>query len=228
MGPKGGVSPDGRYAIEHVPPGKWQAWVMSCGSIVEKTIEIDVPETGEVDLGDVVLPGTTTLHGRVVTADGRPADGAAIEYFDTRPMLGTDGVHAVTRADGTFDVDVPIGATGDLCVTKAGCGAVIVQLDGTAAPLDVRLGAACELRVTLHGASGMEPSGSVSAMRSGGAGSIAPSDGVAHPSDGSTSYVFRGLAPGRWVVRVREIDPVIDRDVTLVAGETTSVSIDER
>jgi hypothetical protein len=228
LAPKGGARADGRYAIEHVRPGKCDARIVCCGSIVEKTLTIDVPESGVLELGDVVLDGTTPLKGRVVTPDGRPAGGAAIEYYDRRRLMAEDGVHALTRIDGTFEVDVPVGATGDLCVSKTELGGVMVPLDGKAAWTEIRLQPECRLRVVTRAKSARGWEASFALARPGGTGLwFPPLDGETRSNDAETVEVLRGLAPGKWVVRLFEETPAIEREVTLVAGETTEVVLDE-
>jgi len=226
--PYTGVAPDGRYALDHIAAGRWEARVMCCESIVTKTLTIDVPESGVLDLGDVVLDGTVKLAGRILTPDGRPAGGAEIEYFDARRLEPDDGVHASTRADGTFAVDVPLGATGDLCVRKAGLGGVIVPLDGKAAWTEVRLQPECHVRVVMRAKSDERWDPSLAFARPGGAGLWAARTDARSVRGRDVVEVRRGLAPGKWIVRLDEYDmPPIEREVTLVADETTEVVIDE-
>jgi len=227
--PAHGVREDGAYALDCLPAGKCEAQFVCCGSIVEKTATIDVPESGVLDLGDVVLDGTTTLAGRVVAPDGRPAGGAEINYYDRRRLMDVDGVHAMSRSDGTFAIDVPVGATGDLCVKKSDLGGVMIPLDGKGAWTEARLQPECRLRLVFRAKSprGWEPS-SVALARPGGTGLWCPPlDGERRTLDDGTIEVRRGLAPGKWIVRLHEQTPAIEREVALVAGETTEVVIDE-
>jgi hypothetical protein len=228
LSPGGGAAPDGRYAIEHVRAGRCEARIACCGSITQKTLTIDVPESGVLDLGDVVVDGTTTMKGRVTTPDGRPAGGAELEYFDARRVHPVDGVHALTKPDGTFAFEVPVGATGDLCVSKTELGAVMIPLDGKGAWTEVRLGAECRLRLIFRAKSADVWSPSVALSRPGGTALWCPPlDGDVREGATETIHVCRGLAPGKWSVRLHDEEPAIEREVTLVAGETTELVIDE-
>jgi hypothetical protein len=226
--PSGGVRTDGRYAIEHVRAGRCEARFMTCGCVVEKTLTIDVPESGVLDLGDVVLAGTTTLKGRVVAPDGRPSGGAALEYFDAKRLLPEDGVRATSATDGTFEIDVPVGATGDLCVSKSDLGGVMVPIDGKGAFTEVRLQPECRLRLVFRAKSARSWTPSVALARHGGTGLwCAPLDGEQWTTEAGYVEVRRGLAPGKWVVHLHEETPPIEREVTLVAGETSELVVDE-
>jgi hypothetical protein len=136
-----------------------------------------------------------TLTGRVLTVDGVAAGGAVLEYFDPDGFSPEDGKDALVAPDGTFAIDVPVGAKGELRVAKPGCGAVIVPLDGTNAFRDIRLGAARRLVVHVKPSERTREAAGVRVQRPGG---FAQWDGAAEVEeheDGSSTWDLPGLAP---------------------------------
>ncbi|HEY2739891.1 MAG TPA: carboxypeptidase-like regulatory domain-containing protein, partial [Thermoanaerobaculia bacterium] len=72
------VSPDGRFALAHLPAGQTVLHVRRAGAAQFHRSGVRIPETGTADLGRLVLPAGETLTVRVTDPAGRPLPGAVV------------------------------------------------------------------------------------------------------------------------------------------------------
>ncbi len=99
---------DGRVSVEHVVPGLGMFEVQR-GADREGTFRyVIVPPGGTVDLGDVTLTALEKITGTVVDADGKPANGASVQWTEldcrTFPQPLVDYISSGTEADGKFQL----------------------------------------------------------------------------------------------------------------------------
>lgn len=120
---------DGRFAVEHLLPGRYDLLVAAPGHAPLRVPGVEVPEPpGDGDLGSVVLEPGAEIAGRVVDADGRPLAGVEVRRFARDPLIGRfamgDGGEpstVVTGEDGRFVLaDLQAGAVVDLVLDAPG------------------------------------------------------------------------------------------------------------
>lgn len=113
---QGGISsttgPDGRFTLDRVPPQTYLfgAYPSSGKPYVQDDIRIN--ETGDLDLGDIRLPGPGSVRV-TVTEDGQPVSGLKVEVRAGMGMWGSGSEahpNAETDAAGVAQInDVPAG-----------------------------------------------------------------------------------------------------------------------
>lgn len=137
-----GVPLPGDFPAPHLDAGRYEASV--CGHPRQITVRafapgfaptvagpVLVPADAEEVTLDVTLAAGHTAHGRVLAADGSPAQGVAIEIsrpqnddfnqhcFETSPPRGD--VHAVSGDDGSFAIESLAPGKYTLSAFAAGC-----------------------------------------------------------------------------------------------------------
>lgn len=110
-GAGGKTDDDGRATIEHVPPGigtleSWQRSQEHEG--LQRYIRVEPGAT--LDLGDVTLTAAEKVAGVVVDADGKPVNGASVQWTEldcrTFPQSLVDNRSSVADAEGKFQLGV--------------------------------------------------------------------------------------------------------------------------
>ena len=116
---------EGRFAIEHVVPGRYDLWVAAAGHAPLRVPGVEVPAPPEAgDLGSVSLQPGAEVAGRVRDADGAAIAGAEVRgvYRDAFSWGGEDEPPTTkTGADGRFVLaDLAPGQRLDLLVGAEG------------------------------------------------------------------------------------------------------------
>jgi hypothetical protein len=203
----------GRFAIAGLEPGEYRASAIATG-FAEGSERVEVPAGKEVVLE---LPQASFIEGYVMTADGKPAAGAAVVAAGGRePVVGaatetgsfslevsprTWNVSA-KRGDETGRADSPVvvaaGATAKGVRITLGAGASIAGVVVTAAAQAPVPGA--QIAVSPHGADG--------------------ASGMA-TSDASGAFTVKGLAPGSYdaVVSAQGFTDAAYSGLTVEAGQ---------
>jgi hypothetical protein len=91
---------DGRFRIEHVPPGAFVLGVMAQG-FAGRRVEVEVAGR-DVDAGDVVLETGLAIRGRLRTRGGEAVADAALRAFQPRADRGGNPSDTRSEADGSF------------------------------------------------------------------------------------------------------------------------------
>jgi len=113
----GEVDEDGRYAIEHVPPGTYGVEAFGDGCLVSRLANIEVRALVVSEGNDLVLEPAPTLSGRVLDEDGAPIEGARVGGW---PVGGGTGAGSKTDADGRFTIHLPQDEPYSLGAKKSG------------------------------------------------------------------------------------------------------------
>jgi hypothetical protein len=110
---------DGRFWLEHVPPGS-HVLIASTKGLVPTHREAEVGAfSPTLDLGDVVFEAGATIRGRVRDMTGKPIPGARV--FAPLPET-PKGAEATTEKNGRFVLAIPEPGRYHLRVTAAGYG----------------------------------------------------------------------------------------------------------
>ncbi|HEX6814017.1 MAG TPA: carboxypeptidase regulatory-like domain-containing protein [Planctomycetota bacterium] len=108
-GTGGKTGDDGRVVIEHVLPGIGMLQSHQRSQELEGLFRyVRVPSGGTVDLGDVTLTAAQKITGVVVDGDGKPVNGASVQWteLDCRsfPQALVDNRSALADANGKFEL----------------------------------------------------------------------------------------------------------------------------
>ncbi len=103
-------APDGRFALEDVPAGKWQVVVTAKGYQVGRAAGVVVEEATTTDGVEIRVPPGSTLKGRVTdarTGKGVPEARVGVRSETGAPAGGAfgPGSDIVTDVDGRFEVE---------------------------------------------------------------------------------------------------------------------------
>jgi len=202
------TGPDGVYRLDGAPAGRV---VVSAGfddDVPLVRLEADVRAGGTTDLGTLVLKAPRALSGRVTDASGRPIGGA------TWTAVGDDfEARGFSRSDGSFRVVVPSWFQGRVMTEKPGYGTVHRPM---ADALELRMPVEGKVRLEVRFPS-RSPGGWSFAVRD-------PTTGFRWRVHGQniegTTYIVRGLPPGRLVLIVETLLKAGETEVVVVAGET--------
>src|SRR5579864_87073 len=99
------LAPDGSYRLE----------VQGEEFLSEKTALKEMPKSGALDFGTVVLRRMTPLAGQVLDSNGKPVGGARVTHSDARLRA-----QATTDDSGKFELKAAFAAPGFLFIEKAG------------------------------------------------------------------------------------------------------------
>ncbi len=91
----------GRLILAGLQQGSYRVRFMARGYQPAERSEVAVPETGEVDLGEVTLENGLEISGVVLKSDGSPASGAFV-HARGKGVKGSEGVS--TDPDGSFTI----------------------------------------------------------------------------------------------------------------------------
>ncbi|HEX5051279.1 MAG TPA: carboxypeptidase-like regulatory domain-containing protein [Planctomycetota bacterium] len=104
----GKTGEDGRTVIERVLPGLGCLELMQSKEHESLWRYVRVPSGGVADLGDVTLSAMVKITGVVVDADGKPANGAEVQWTEldcrTFPQPLVSRRSASAEADGKFEL----------------------------------------------------------------------------------------------------------------------------
>jgi protocatechuate 3,4-dioxygenase beta subunit len=100
----------GRFVLGDVPPGRVQVEVLYASSVPFRARAVTLAPGARIDVGTLRVRGAVPVPGRVVDPDGRPISGARVAVFapDAPSNSGSD-LYAITGADGTFSLPLPVG-----------------------------------------------------------------------------------------------------------------------
>jgi protocatechuate 3,4-dioxygenase beta subunit len=114
---EGRTGPDGRFAIDQLPPDTYDMSVEAPGFAGTTVPGIEIPGgTGSVDLGSLALTAAAALEGSVIDSEGSPVEGAEIRVGSTDPLTAFvearrretggegDEPDAVSAGDGWFRI----------------------------------------------------------------------------------------------------------------------------
>jgi len=103
---------DGRFALEGVEAGMQRIGARASGYAPYERENVQVPSSGQLDLGELVLGPGAILSGRVVDERGAAIEGARIRMPD-QDMIGFGPEPeplALSAADGSFQIEtMPLG-----------------------------------------------------------------------------------------------------------------------
>jgi hypothetical protein len=112
---------DGRFVLEHLPPGVFPVAVSGSGFASRALGEVKLEADRTKDLGEILVDRGRRVVGRVVDADGRPVE-AALVVFGT--SLGGDGSRLYSPDLMDEDVNLRLARSdGDGRFELAGIGA---------------------------------------------------------------------------------------------------------
>ncbi|HEX6202470.1 MAG TPA: carboxypeptidase-like regulatory domain-containing protein, partial [Thermoanaerobaculia bacterium] len=126
---RGTTDADGRFAVEHLLPGRYDLLVTASGHAPLRVPGVEVPAPPEDgDLGTVSLEPGAEITGRVVDAEGRPLAGVEIRRFERDALYGRlalpgadEAAPLTTAEDGRFVIaDLAAGAVVDLMFDAPG------------------------------------------------------------------------------------------------------------
>jgi hypothetical protein len=208
--------PDGVYRVDDVAAGRALVLASREEPPERARAEAEVRPGEVTDLGTLVLVCVRELSGMVTDLAGRPVGGARITARGEVNEAGT-----FSRSDGSFRVAVTPWFEGRVMAAKAGYGvAHAAAADGAlrlALPeegrvrLEVRIPTDRREPWTIH-------------VRD-------PETGFLFPPAGwqrieGTTYLVRGLPPGRVALVVSRLPKSYEAEVVVVPGETAEAVID--
>ena len=216
----GAAGDDGRFRIDHVPPGAWTLAATAPGFAGQR-VELEVGGRDPlVDAGDVVLERGLAIQGRVRTAAGAPVPGASIGAYDDE----ANEAAARSDDDGSFVLAGLRPNPYELEVRATGFATLRKQLSPGPEPVDLVLspGGAIAGLVVEEGDRPVDSyrvaarADSANRRREETARSVASSDGRFLLEDvAEGSYVLQVLAPER--------SPGSASGIKVAAGRTTDV-----
>jgi hypothetical protein len=154
---------DGRFRIENLPPGPATVWA-AAGEHAWGPVEVEVPEGGTADAGEVALESGVTIRGTVVRALGTPPARAVV-----RAPRGDGFVQATTDRAGSFTLEGIGRGTVRFSVEAAGATTThaVEVPPPEGAPVVLRIPGRGEVRGTARDAAGIPLAGWRVAVRAG-------------------------------------------------------------
>lgn len=223
---------DGTVLWKNVEPGKAQFEVRIKGYL-PVSWDVEVPASGQLDLGEAVLDPGHTLEGRVVDAAGKPLSGVGVSAGreDDREgwsrIHGHDSTDATTGADGRFSIrHLPAGETSVRTWAEGWLGKTTSStLPGVPVTLVLVRGAVVRGKVLLP--EGMTAEGLVLKIET--ASGTGSPHSTAHGFGDDGAFEAR-LPAGRWLFLVKRESGVIlgSAEASVVEGGTADVSVDCR
>lgn len=220
---------EGAFEFERLAPGQWHIDVFWPAGCVARSLDVSVPEGAtSVDLGVLKLPTIVRVRGVVESDSGQPVGGAVADFQASSAQAWE--VSTPVRADGTFELFLPVTARGTVIVRRRGLGAALADLDAsTGSRVALRLPREGRLDVRLRLPSSHRRSSFWWGVRTvDGTASWQPEGDSEVDFPGfDARFVWRGLGPGPIVVQVTGPGWRLERSVVVVAGETTEVVLEE-
>lgn len=206
---------DGRFAIPHVPPGRFDLLVQGSGFVPLERAGLEVPEgAGAVDLGRFAVERGVAVSVRVSDPEGRPLEGAEVWVVPRDPRdwnaYYRQGPAGVTGPEGELELsDLPPGRSVSLDVCRPGHLPVSLVLREVA---DEPVAAVLEPAARISGRV-VDPAGSPAAgarvvawlsgespERPAGVRPCRLGDGSTR-TDGDGRFALDALPPGWWTLR---------------------------
>jgi hypothetical protein len=123
---------DGRFHVDNLPAARWRIDVATSDGDVFASHTVDHDGASHVDVGEIVLPPSGRVAGRVVHAPG--SSGAFTRVFLGDRWSGEAAFFATTDSEGAFAIDVPA------LPLHVGLAAEDPFIDGPLQLVDVRAG----------------------------------------------------------------------------------------
>jgi len=201
--------PDGTYRLGDVPVGRALVTAGHDDDLPLAKAEVEV-RAGEVtDLGTLVLRPPRALSGRVTDTPGRPVGGAEVFAVE-----GESETRVFSHSDGSFRIVVPPWFEGFVLASKPGYGSAH---RGVSEPLELVLPPEGRVRLEVRFPTIQQARAWSFAARD-------PSDGLQWSVDWQkiegTTYLVKGLPPGRIILIVETTPKDGETEVVVVAGET--------
>jgi hypothetical protein len=205
------LEPDGTYRLDTLPDGRATVTAGHVQGLPLARTEADVCEGRVTNLGTLVLRQPRVLSGRVTDTAGRPVGGAWVTAADADCEAGM-----FSRHDGSFRLSVPPWFDRPVMATKELYGASHCP----AAPVSdlvLRSEGCVQLAVSVLS---VEPSaGEFSFEAEDPRTGFTWSLGACRRID-RTTYLIRGLPPGRLILRGNARSMVGEADLVVVSGQT--------
>ncbi|MBK9375628.1 MAG: carboxypeptidase regulatory-like domain-containing protein [Holophagales bacterium] len=221
-------APDGRFAIEDVPAGKWQVVVTAKGYQAGRAGGVVVEEATTTDGVEIRVPPGSTLKGRVTDArSGRGVPEATVGISGETggaafPASGFGG-DLVTDVDGRFEVEglAPGKVTVSVQHADYTDRTENVDLKEGGSSVEVALSRGSSLGGVVLSETRQPVPGAEVALEGANAPGRGFGGGESATTDASGRFRFDHLSPGRFTLRAsvpgQTTEPV---EAILVAGET--------
>jgi protocatechuate 3,4-dioxygenase beta subunit len=212
--------PDGRFALLHLPPGRFDLRIEGEGLAPLERAGLEIPAgRGVLDLGRFVVERGAVLTGRVTDPQGRPVPDAEVWLVPRAPRdwisFYKKGAAAVSGPEGDFVIsglprrgELGLGELSlDVC-RKGFLPATVPVREISAEPIHAELAPAARIAGRVAAPNGEPVAGARILAWLSGEGPQKPpslrpcrlSDGVG-ASDAEGRFVLESLTPGWWTVR---------------------------
>lgn len=215
----------GRFTLDGVAGGvkKLRVEAVTAEGLEAKSEPVDVPERGEVRVGDLRLPRTHTLQVTVVDDVGAPVAGAAVSVVVADRMFGDIQRRALSDAQGKATLrDLPVG---DLAVQAQApdfidnTGSIQITEDADPEPLRLVLDRGRTLEGKVFDTTG-QPIEGVTLRYQVEDGDVSHMWDHGMTTDKSGHYVVRGVARDKPVTLIFKSDTHRGTRVTVEPGAT--------
>jgi hypothetical protein len=213
----------GSFIIEGVPAGSSCDLVIELGDGTVRSLPIEIPASGSLELGDVSLDGAT-ISGHANVTEGKIA--FIVERTGSSRI---DGMSVPVGPDGRFELASPSGFAHFLAeVVDSDEGPVLGVIE-PGAPLNLVFPPEAKLRVTVE-RSGTPISATATVTQwSGAPSSLLPpwwvGGSMADEQEDEMGAIIGGLPAGHFTIRVEADGQQLSLEVDLVAGQTVEKSV---
>ncbi|MCI0341499.1 MAG: carboxypeptidase-like regulatory domain-containing protein [Planctomycetales bacterium] len=218
---------DGKFHLRGLRPGRALVVATAPGLRLWASREVVLLDGQTSDLGDLPLGLLPAIRGAVLDSQGKPLGAARV--FPYLACCSGIAYGTSSHGDGSFRMRIPSDAIGYVLVGKSGYGSIPVPIvrERRDEPLTVILPPEGSVRASVRGALGDE-SCSVNVSRDGEFWWDPRRGEKRDVASGDRVWELAGLPPGPIRVRAEYGSGVDEKEVLVVAGQTTEVVLEPR